>query len=300
MVEFYLSITEKLLTDAFNFANDHLNINDEAIGSIMHARKSLLFCYGDVWVKKSGSEFDVTMGSFDNAGVCELVGLYLSHFLAKIFGKEAVGLYRDNGLAILRNASGPDAERMRKKVTELFQYYQLKVTVDTNVAQTDFLDVTLKLSIGRYWQCQKPNDQPLYINVQSNHPPLITKKVPCMIVKHISDISCDVDAFNRSLPVYEQAVEQSGYKIQPLSFERAAGRNKFRQRKRKDIWFNPPYNNRVSTNMGKVFFYLLRKHFLPSHYIKYATKMSSNSATAVPPVWQTSSQHTIRGFSIST
>ena len=30
--------------------------------------------------------------------------------------------------------------------------------------------------------------------------------------------------------------------------------------------------------------------------IKSATKMSSNSATAVPPIWQTSSQLTTRGF----
>ena len=98
------------------------------------------------------------MGSFDGAEVCELVGLYLLHHLAKIFGKEAVGLYRDDGPAILRNASGPDAERVRKKVTQFFQYHQLKVTVDTNLIQTDFLDVTLNLSTGRYWPYRKPND----------------------------------------------------------------------------------------------------------------------------------------------
>ena len=70
---------------------------------------------------------------------------------------------------------------------------------------------------------------------------------------------------NRSLPVYEQALEQSGHKIQLLPFERAAGKKKLRQRRRKVIWFNPPFNNRVSTNIGKAFFYLLRKHFPPSN-----------------------------------
>ena len=59
----------------------------------MHARKSHLFCEGNLWVKKSGSEFDVTMGSFDGAEICELVGLYLLYHFAKIFGKEAVGQY---------------------------------------------------------------------------------------------------------------------------------------------------------------------------------------------------------------
>ena len=262
VVEFYPSITEKLLTDAINFANDYANINDEAISTIMHARKSILFCDGNLRVKKSGAEFDVRMGWFDAVEVCELVGLYLLHHLAKIFGKEAVGLYQDDGLAILRNASGPDAERVRKKVTQFFQF-QLKVTVDTNLTQTDFLDITLNPRTGRYWPYRKPNDQPLYINVQSNHPPLITKKLPCMIVKRISDISCDVDAFNSSLPVYEEALKQSGHKIQLLPFERAAGRKRLRQRRRKVIWFNPPYNNRVSTNIGKAFFHLLRKHFPP-------------------------------------
>ena len=149
-MEFYPSITEKLLTDAINFANDYANTNDEATSTIMHARKSL-FCDGDLWVKMSGAKFDVTMGSFDGAKICELVGLYLLHHLAKIFSKEAVGLYRDDVLAILRNASGPDAEILRKKVTQFFQYHQLKVTVDTNLIQTDFLDITMNLSTGRYW-----------------------------------------------------------------------------------------------------------------------------------------------------
>ena len=40
---------------------------------------------------------------------------------------------------------------------------------------------------------------------------------------------------------------------------------KLRQRRRKVIWFNSPYNNRVSTNIGKAFFHLLRKHFPPSN-----------------------------------
>ena len=45
------------------------------------------------------------MGSYNGAEVCELVGL---------LGKENVGLYRDNGLAIV-NGSGPLVERTKKK-----------------------------------------------------------------------------------------------------------------------------------------------------------------------------------------
>ena len=46
------------------------------------------------------------MGCYDGAEVCELVG---SHLL-KIVGKESVGLYRDEGLGVLRNVSGPQTE----------------------------------------------------------------------------------------------------------------------------------------------------------------------------------------------
>ena len=42
----------------------------------MQARKTLLFQNGEPWVKKSGTEdFDVPMGCYDGAEVCELVGL---------------------------------------------------------------------------------------------------------------------------------------------------------------------------------------------------------------------------------
>ena len=41
----------------------------------MHASKSLLFNNNSTWIKKNGSLFDVTMGSYDGAEVCELVGI---------------------------------------------------------------------------------------------------------------------------------------------------------------------------------------------------------------------------------
>ena len=43
----------------------------------MHSRKSLLFRKDEVWVKRENPSFDVTMGSYDGAEVCELVGLFI-------------------------------------------------------------------------------------------------------------------------------------------------------------------------------------------------------------------------------
>ena len=63
----------------------------------MQARKTLLFHEG------SNSEvFDVPMGSYDGAEVCQLVGAYLLNNLGHIIDKTGVGLYRDNGLGVLR------------------------------------------------------------------------------------------------------------------------------------------------------------------------------------------------------
>ena len=59
-----------------------------------------------MWIKKNNSEFDVTMGSYDGAEICELVGLFLLHELSTIIPKDLTGLYRDDGLAILQNSSG--------------------------------------------------------------------------------------------------------------------------------------------------------------------------------------------------
>ena len=98
------------------------------------------------------------------------MGLFLLLQLFLILDKDDVGLYHDDCLAVLRNSFGPDAKKMKKRVTQAFRQHDLRVTIDTNSIQTDFLDVTLNLSFHKYRLFRKPNDQPLYLNVQSNHP----------------------------------------------------------------------------------------------------------------------------------
>ena len=58
-------------------------------------------------MKKDSGIFDVTMGAFDGAEVCELVGIYLLSILATKCGQENRELYRDDGLAAVENLSGP-------------------------------------------------------------------------------------------------------------------------------------------------------------------------------------------------
>jgi hypothetical protein len=61
------------------------------------------------------------MGAFDGAEVCELVGLYILNQLKSKLKVFSVGLYRDDGLAVMRNCSGSQADRIRKVLIETFQ-----------------------------------------------------------------------------------------------------------------------------------------------------------------------------------
>ena len=56
------------------------------------------------------------MGSYDGGELCELVGLYLLDLLTKEFGKQNIGLYRDDGLSCFENISGPDSEKIKKNL----------------------------------------------------------------------------------------------------------------------------------------------------------------------------------------
>ena len=85
IVDFYPSITKELLTKSINYAKSTTTIEDEVITTIFHACKSLLFDKTSVCVKKDNPDFDVTMGNYDGAEVCELVGLYLLNLLTNEF-----------------------------------------------------------------------------------------------------------------------------------------------------------------------------------------------------------------------
>ena len=195
---FYPSITERLLMDAVNFAKTYVNIPQQDIDIIKHSRKSLLFSNGLAWTKKNSNMFDITMGSFDGAEVCELVGLFLLNGLCNKYGVNNIGLYRDDGLGILKNKSGPQADRVRKDITKHFKNHGLNITIQTNLKIVNYLDVTFNLTNETYCPYRKPNDTPLYINTQSNHPPNIIKQLPKAINDRISDISCNKDEFDKA------------------------------------------------------------------------------------------------------
>ena len=152
---------------------------------------------------------------------------------------------------------------MRKNIITLFKKEGLATAIDTNLIETDFLDVTFNLATGKFFPYRKPNNIPLYINVKSNHPPSIIKYFPKMINKRLSDLSCNKEDFDKAKPLYKKSQHQSGYKTS-MSYAQTKVKTS-RDRNRNIIWFNPPFSQIVKTNIGKLFLKLVKKHFLKHH-----------------------------------
>ena len=231
----------------------------------LDTRKSVLFNDGKPWTKKdSNSLFDVTMGSYDGAEICELVGLFILNKLGQKFGKENIGLYRDDGLAIMKSKSARLANKTRKELHKCFEQFGLKITAEANLHVVNFLDVTFDLNNGKFKPYRKPNDDPLYINRHSNHPPSIIKQLPTSINKRISDLSTDEQTFHESAPIYQNALRHSNFDHK-LDYMKQAPQKTRRNRQRNIIWFNPPFSKNVKTNIARNFLCLIDKHFPPNH-----------------------------------
>ena len=105
----------ELLNRSISFARSITTISDSVINIIIHSRQSLHFSKTSAWVKKgNNSLFDVTMGSYDGAEVCELVGLDLLNKLSIVIDRSSVGLCRDDGLAAINNANGQNLTELGK------------------------------------------------------------------------------------------------------------------------------------------------------------------------------------------
>ena len=214
--------------------------------------------------------------SYDGAEVCELVGIYLLKHMKDKFKSLVLGLYRDDGLGFCKTESGSSMERTKKGIIKFFKDNGLQITIETNLKQVNFLDVTLDLPSGKFWPYQKENNSLLYINKLSNHPPNITKQLPTMIQDRVSSLSCSRDEFDKNKDPYNEALAKSGFS-ETIQYSPTVGTSakKKQTRSRKVIWFNPPYNSAVSTNIGHKFLRLIAKHFPQEH--KYAKIFNKNS-----------------------
>ena len=149
------------------------------------------------------------MGAYDVAEVCELVGTFLLYKLSLKYNKNKIGLYRDDGLVIFKNISGPKSEKIKKNIQKMFKENQLDIVIQCNM---NYLDVTLNLENSTYRPYKKENNQIKYINIESNHPPSIIKQLPLSIESRLSSLSSSEEIFNDSVIPYQDALDKSGYK----------------------------------------------------------------------------------------
>ena len=208
--DFYPSITKELLTKALTYADKITTITNDDRHIIMHAKQALLFHNNQPWTKKDSTDlFDVTMGSYDGAETCELVGTYLLSLLPDQI-KNTVGLYRDDGLAVCK-ATPRTIENIKKQICKTFKDHNLKLTIEANKKVIDFLDVTLNLNNNSYQPYKKPGNTILYVHRQSNHPPTIIKNLPENINRRLNTLSSNRHVFDNAAPKYQQALNTSGY-----------------------------------------------------------------------------------------
>ena len=124
--DFYSSITDNILHQTLKFTKQRININKNDLRIINHCYKLLLFSDNKSWKKKTtDSCFEATMGSFDGAEICELVGLYIRSKVEKILSKSNFGLYRDDVLVLLGNFNDKKLAKLGKTSSEYLKIFVL-------------------------------------------------------------------------------------------------------------------------------------------------------------------------------
>ena len=197
IVEFYPSISQDLLNRALDFASAYDDITSEERNIIIHAKNSILVHKHQSWQKKGDTTFDVTMGSYDGAETCKLVGSFLLSQLQNL--DVNIGLYRDDGLAV-SSATPRDTENIKKEICRVFNLSGLRITIEANKQVINFLDVTFNLSSSTYQPFTKLNTSLQYVHRESNHPPITAKNINAGINKRLSSLSSDKASFHQAAP----------------------------------------------------------------------------------------------------
>ena len=73
-----------------------------------------------------------------------------------------------------------------------------------------------------------------------------------MLSNRLSQLSSDENQFAKAIPVYADAMRQSGHPTNNIRYtnKEHAGTKSNRQKKQNVIWFNPQYSEHVQNNIG--------------------------------------------------
>ena len=146
-----------------------------------------------------------------------------------------------------------------------------KIEISSNIKIVNFLDVTLDLSNNSYKPFIKSNQNPSYINVNSNHPKNIIKQIPKAVNLRIGKLFANEKIFKESSKRYIDALKNNGFKEdfrylkENITNEITKDNNNYDQknknRKRKIKWFNPTFCKLANIDVGKYFLRLIGKTF---------------------------------------
>ena len=170
-------------------------------------------------MKRNGDDlFDVPMGSFHGAELCELIGLYILDKLKDVLVPSHYGLYRDDGLAVVETCAPCNPVKVERKIRKVLDDIGFKITIETGLKRTEFLDVKLDLCLDTFSPYRKPNNTTTYVNSKSNHPPSILKSIPDMVNQRLCRLSKNETAYKNNAHQYLKDLKTSGYNTDDLCF----------------------------------------------------------------------------------
>ena len=118
-----------------------------------------------------------------------------------------------------------------------------------------------------------------------------------MIAKRVSEISYNEDEFEKAIPLYNEALKNSGY-ASSFTFQQEQPKRKSRARKRNVVWFDPLTATASKPTLARSFLgFCLNTFQATTSFAKFVIKTASSLATAACPTLQPSSPLTTKRFS---
>ena len=218
-----------------------------------------MFYENEAWKKKdTDTTFDVTLGSYNGAALCELIEIYIqSHVTNMLYG------FIQRQCAIYPSYDKQkEADRRRKEIISIFKCIDFKTEIDTSLTEAE---VAFNLENNIYRPYKKLNDKLIYIDVSSNHPAQIRKTAKKNNLCRLSRNFSRAYIFNITKLEYEKAMKKCRHTTKLTYTPRNLIKNNSRRKWQcKIIWFKPLFNLDVSTNVAKIFLSLIEKGFLHS------------------------------------
>ena len=106
----------------------------------------------------------------------------------------------------------------------------------------------------------------MYVNCQSSHPPAVINRIATSVNDRLSRLSSSRDEFDNIKSDYQEALKQAGYdKKLEYAHQQPRTPSNNKNRKRNDIWYNPPFNAAVQGNITKLFSSIITRAFPRNH-----------------------------------